>query len=101
LEVLTPRDTDLVVAAAPLPRIAPAIPTLVAPFHREGWVYEEKVDGWRLIAYKRGAEVQLVSRTGTDHTPRFADIARAIAALRPRSLILDGEVAVFDGQLVS
>jgi hypothetical protein len=22
------------------------------PFHREGWVYEEKVDGWRLLAYK-------------------------------------------------
>jgi hypothetical protein len=28
-------------------------PTLVrAPFHRDGWVYEEKVDGWRILAYK-------------------------------------------------
>jgi hypothetical protein len=26
-------------------------PTLVRePFHREGWVYEEKVDGWRMLA---------------------------------------------------
>jgi len=25
--------------------------TLVAkPFHREGWVFEEKVDGWRILA---------------------------------------------------
>jgi hypothetical protein len=22
------------------------------PFHRDGWVYEEKVDGWRMLAYK-------------------------------------------------
>jgi hypothetical protein len=30
-------------------------PTLVArPFHHEGWVYEEKVDGWLMLAYKAG-----------------------------------------------
>jgi len=24
------------------------VPTLVPePFHRDGWIYEEKVDGWR------------------------------------------------------
>ena len=79
---------------ASLPRITPAIPTLVKPFHRPGWVYEEKIDGWRMIAYKRGAAVQLVSRTSRDHTARFPDIARAIAKLSPRTLILDGEVAV-------
>jgi hypothetical protein len=22
------------------------------PFHRDGWVYEEKVDGWRILAHK-------------------------------------------------
>jgi ATP-dependent DNA ligase len=40
-------------------------------FHREGWVYEEKVDGWRMLAYKDGAKVTLVSRHGRDHTTRF------------------------------
>ncbi len=31
-------------------------PTLVAtPFHRDGWVYEEKYDGWRMVAYKDGS----------------------------------------------
>ncbi len=30
-------------------------PTLVSrPFHRDGWVYEEKYDGWRMVAYKAG-----------------------------------------------
>jgi len=45
----------------------PMAPTLVRdPFHRDGWVYEEKVDGWRLLAYKNGARVRLVSRNGRD-----------------------------------
>jgi hypothetical protein len=30
-----------------------SIPTLVSkPFHGDGWVYEEKVDGYRMVAYK-------------------------------------------------
>jgi len=24
------------------------------PFHRDGWIYEEKYDGWRMVAYKDG-----------------------------------------------
>jgi len=34
------------------------------PFHHNGWVYEEKYDGWRLLAYKDAAGVRLVSRNG-------------------------------------
>ena len=77
-------------------------PELVSePFHREGWVYEEKLDGWRMVAYKDGPRVRLVSRTGVDHTARFPEITAAVAGLLPRQLILDGEVCVFDDQLVS
>jgi ATP-dependent DNA ligase len=47
------------------------------PFHRPGEVYEEKVDGWRIVAYKDGARVHLISRNGRDHTCRFADLAAA------------------------
>jgi bifunctional non-homologous end joining protein LigD len=66
-------------------------PTLVrAPFHRDGWVYEEKVDGWRIPAYKDGGRVHLVSRNGRDHTRRFNHIAAAVAKLSARSLVLDG-----------
>ena len=49
----------------------PMAPTLVrAPFHRPGWIYEEKVDGYRMPAYQDGARVRLVSRNGVDHTRR-------------------------------
>jgi bifunctional non-homologous end joining protein LigD len=80
----------------------PMAPTQVRePFHRDGWVYEEKVDGWRILAYKDGQRVRLVSRNGRDHTRRFAGIAAAVAKLSARSLVLDGEVAIFDNQLRS
>ena len=71
------------------------------PFHREGWVWEEKYDGWRMIAYKDGPRVRLVSRSGVDHTARFPEIAAAVAGLLAPQLILDGEVCVFDDQLIS
>jgi bifunctional non-homologous end joining protein LigD len=61
----------------------------------------EKVDGWRMLAYKAGDRVRLVSRNGRNHTRRVADLAAAIAKLSPRALVLDGEVAIFDQQLRS
>jgi bifunctional non-homologous end joining protein LigD len=77
-------------------------PTLARPpFHRDGWLYEEKVDGWRIVALKDGPRVRLVSRNQVDHTRRFPELAAAIAKLRPDVLVLDGELAAFDEQLVS
>lgn len=74
---------------------------LKRPFHRPGWVYEEKYDGYRMLAYKEGARVQLVSRNLKDFTRQFPGIAEAIGALKPETLILDGEIAVFDESFVS
>ena len=77
-------------------------PTLVATsFHRSGWVYEEKYDGWRMLAYKHGHHVRLVSRSGRDHTRRLPDLVGAIGALSLSAVILDGEVCIFDHRLVS
>ncbi len=70
------------------------------PFHRDGWTYEEKYDGWRMIACKDVRHVQLISRAGKDHSHRVGDLAAAIRMLPPVSLILDGEVAIFDDKLV-
>jgi bifunctional non-homologous end joining protein LigD len=71
------------------------------PFHHEGWVYEEKVDGYRVLAYKDGERVRLISRHAKDLTARFPELAAAIASLRAETLVLDGEVALYDEQLLS
>lgn len=84
---------------------APFPPMLVSevkqPFHTPGWVYEEKYDGYRAMAYKDGARVRILSRNLKDLTRQFEEVAAAVARLRAPRLILDGEIAVFDERLVS
>jgi bifunctional non-homologous end joining protein LigD len=71
------------------------------PFHEHGWIYEEKYDGYRILAYKEGKRVKLMSRNNIDRTDRFPHIADAIRKLRHVNLLFDGEVAVFDRKGVS
>ena len=55
------------------------------------WIFERKYDGIRLLAFKRGKTVELYSRNRLpQHNPA---LARAIAALPAKELILDGESA--------
>jgi bifunctional non-homologous end joining protein LigD len=59
----------------------------------EGWVHEVKWDGYRAIAYVRGGDVELRSRTDNDLTQRFPTVASAIErAVRDPDCVLDGEV---------
>ncbi len=71
------------------------------PFDKPGWVYEEKYDGDRILAYKEEGRVRLLSRNGKDKTDSFPRIVAAIRILEPATLLLDGEVVVFDKNLVS
>jgi bifunctional non-homologous end joining protein LigD len=83
-------------------RIKPMLATLVRePFHKAGWVYEEKYDGDRILAYKEGSRVRLLSRNAIDRTGQFPQIAAGLRSLRPKRLLLDGEVVVFDRKGVS
>ena len=60
------------------------------------WIFERKLDGIRLLAFKKGRSVQLFSRNRLpQHNPA---IAEAIANLPPQELILDGEVTASGGQ---
>jgi ATP-dependent DNA ligase len=59
-------------------------------------VHEIKHDGIRCIARRNGVQVRLYSRPGNDLTHRFALIVDALARLRCRSCIIDGEAVVCD-----
>lgn len=83
-------------------RVHPMLATLVRrPIDRPGWVYEEKYDGYRILAYKEGGRVRLLSRNAKDRTDVYDDVAVAIGALPSRTLLLDGEVVAFDRRGVS
>jgi bifunctional non-homologous end joining protein LigD len=54
------------------------------------WIFERKYDGIRLLAFRRGSEVQLFSR---NHLPQnLPKLASAIADLPVSDAILDGEL---------
>jgi bifunctional non-homologous end joining protein LigD len=65
------------------------------------WIFEEKYDGVRMLAYKEGARVSLISRNGIDRSERYPRIARAIKELKVDALLLDGEIVIFDAKGVS
>jgi len=54
------------------------------------WIFERKFDGIRLLAYKKGAKVELFSRNRLPQN--IPALAGAIAKLPQRELILDGEI---------
>lgn len=55
------------------------------------WIFERKFDGIRLLAYKDGSDIRLYSRNRLPQT--IPALARAIAKLPPKQLILDGEIS--------
>ncbi|HUL02331.1 MAG TPA: DNA ligase D [Gemmatimonadales bacterium] len=78
-------DTDLMLAE-----------TREDAFSKPGWVFELKLDGYRVRAAREEGEAKLISRKGHEMTAAFPEIARAVAALPYDGLVLDGELVVAD-----
>ena len=60
------------------------------------WVYEEKYDGIRAVAYRDDDRIRVLSRTGQDLTAGFPAIVDALRDLPDSDFVLDGELVVFD-----
>jgi bifunctional non-homologous end joining protein LigD len=67
-----------------------------APLTHADWVYELKLDGVRILAEKDRDNVRLSYRSGRNATASYPEIARAVRALAPERLTLDGEIVTFD-----
>jgi bifunctional non-homologous end joining protein LigD len=79
--------------------VPPALCTPIElPPDGDRWLHEIKYDGYRLQAACSGDAVRLYTRTGLDWTARFPRIAEALAAMKLKDVLLDGEAAVADAQ---
>jgi bifunctional non-homologous end joining protein LigD len=67
-------------------------------FTKDGWLFELKLDGYRLLASKSKGEALLLTRNGNDYTQVFPEIARAVKALPLEECVIDGEVVVHDAE---
>jgi ATP-dependent DNA ligase len=58
------------------------------------WQYEPKWDGFRCLAFRDGASVVLMSKSGQPLTRYFPEVAAALKARRAQRFVLDGEIVV-------
>lgn len=76
-------------------QIVPMKATLTeVPFDGSEWLFEVKWDGYRIVAEKKGKEVNLFSRNNKNFNERFPQIIEDLKKI-PGEFILDGEVVVF------
>ncbi|MEX2252573.1 MAG: ATP-dependent DNA ligase [Thermoleophilaceae bacterium] len=60
----------------------------------EEWRYEPKWDGFRIIAFRDGDDVQLQSRNGRPMNRYFPEVVEQVARLKADQIVLDGEIVV-------
>lgn len=79
--------------------IKPELATLVDKVPQgENWLHEVKLDGYRILAFKKGKEISLKSRNNKDWTDDLQLIHEKLKELPINQVILDGEVVVLDEQ---
>src|SRR6201996_1023333 len=73
-------------------RLQPMLATLIdAPFDNPGWVFEDKYDGFRMIAEIARGQVTLYSRNGKIISHSYIEVAKALEGAQSDAVI-DGEL---------
>jgi bifunctional non-homologous end joining protein LigD len=67
-------------------------------FSRKDWLFEPKLDGYRVLAARQKGDTHLLTRNGKDCRSSFPEVVRAVTALPFERLVLDGEVVALDEQ---
>ncbi|MBI4292646.1 MAG: DNA ligase D [Betaproteobacteria bacterium] len=66
-----------------------------APFNHPDWMWEPKLDGYRVLAFLDEKGLRLRSRRGLELTAAFPRLAAELGQ-QAASVILDGEIVAFD-----
>lgn len=82
-------------------RLQPMLATLTdVPFDDTGWVFEDKYDGFRMVAKIEGGKVTLYSRNGKIISDSYIEVAKALEGVRGDTVV-DGELVALDTNGVS
>ena len=65
------------------------------------WRYEPKWDGFRCLAFRDGAKVDLRSKSGQPLARYFPETVEALLALGAKRFVLDGELVIPSGKSLS
>jgi ATP-dependent DNA ligase len=81
--------------------LQPMLATLTdAPFDDPGWVFENKWDGFRMVASIERGKVTLYSRNGKIISDSYLPVARALEKIK-RDVVIDGELVARDAHGIS
>ena len=82
-------------------RLKPMLDSMAdAPFSHPDWLFEPKLDGFRVLAFLREGKVVLLTRNGSDITEGLLMVARELGSQPESEMVLDGEiVALGEGGL--
>ena len=68
------------------------------PFSDRDWLFERKLDGERVLAYRRRRRVRLLSRNRKSLNRSYPELVEALAEQACDDFVVDGEVVAFDGR---
>ena len=82
--------------------LVPMEAKLVAALPDEaGWQFEPKWDGFRALVFRDGDAVELRSKSGKSLARYFPEIVALVAAIAQRRFVLDGELILPIGEVLS
>lgn len=82
-------------------RLQPMLATLIdGPFDDREWVFEDKYDGFRMVARIADGKVTLYSRNGKIISNNYVQVAKALEGIKGDAVI-DGELVALDRDGVS
>jgi bifunctional non-homologous end joining protein LigD len=82
-------------------RLQPMLATLTdGPFDDAGWIFEDKYDGFRMVAKIEAGKVTLYSRNGKIISQSYIEVAKALEGVQGDAVI-DGELVALDNNGIS
>jgi bifunctional non-homologous end joining protein LigD len=100
--ILRKRDDTAPARSGSRRMYGPMLATLADPKEMprvDGWEYEIKWDGYRIVSRVAGGEAELRTRKDQDYTERFSNVARELVkALKTPDCVVDGEVCALDDE---
>ncbi|HSC14322.1 MAG TPA: DNA ligase D, partial [Gammaproteobacteria bacterium] len=90
---LLPNARRAALPKKPSPQLATAV---TRPPEGAGWIFEPKLDGYRVLCRVEDGEVTVLTRRGNDWSTEFRAIADAARKLPCRTALIDGEAVVYD-----
>lgn len=82
--------------------ITPMLAVLTdARFSDADWIFERKLDGVRLLVFRDGERIRLMTRNRNEVSDTYPELVEALAEQSADDFVADGEVVAFDGTVTS